>query len=100
MLNRTFFASLIMLTSISSAAVDLVFSTGENTLEQQVSAQVIKEAHLKIALNIVVLLYPNMRSLMKSNNGEVEGELARVSHLNTRFKNLLQVPLVINHIDG
>lgn len=98
--KRIFFAIILMATSFVSTGNNLVFSTGVDTLEQEVSGKVIHEAYQQIALKVDILSYPNMRSLMKSNNGEVDGELARISHINQRFKNLLQVPVVINHIDG
>ena len=89
--KRIFFAIILMATSFVSTGNNLVFSTGVDTLEQEVSGKVIHEAYQQIALKVDILSYPNMRSLMKSNNGEVDGELARISHINQRFKNLLQV---------
>jgi ABC-type amino acid transport substrate-binding protein len=89
-----------MATSIASTGKNLVFSTGVDTLEQGVSVKVIHEAYQQMALKVDILRYPNMRSLVKSNNGDVDGELARINNINQQFKNLLQVPVVINHIDG
>ena len=98
--KRNIYIILLLLTSVASAGENLVFSTGVDTLEQGISVKVIQEAYQLIDLDVDIIRYPNMRSLMKSNSGEVDGELSRISNINQKFKNLLQVPVEINYIDG
>lgn len=98
--NRIIFASLCLLILNVSASENLVFSTGQGVVEQEVSIQVINEAYQRIAQKFVVLQYPNMRSLVEANSGHVDGELSRISHIDQQFENLLQVPIAINSIEG
>lgn len=98
--NRIVFASLFMLIFNVSASENLVFSTGIEAAEQDISVQILTEAYQQIAHTIDVLHYPNLRSLVEANSGDVDGEVSRISHLNQRFENLLQVPVAINYIEG
>ncbi|MDN4501095.1 transporter substrate-binding domain-containing protein [Alteromonadaceae bacterium BrNp21-10] len=100
MLNRVVYFSLCLSMFNVTASEKFTFSTGLETIEQNISIQVLQEAYQKIGLTTAVLRFPNLRSLVTANSGYVDGEVSRISQINQRFKNLLQVPVVINYIEG
>lgn len=87
-------------TSLVIAQEILIFSTIENSVNAEISASVMQEAYSRIGIKVKIERLPAARALVKSNNGEVDGELYRVVNVHKKWKNLLMVPTPVNFMEG
>jgi polar amino acid transport system substrate-binding protein len=53
--------------------------------------QVTKEALRRLGYKLETVMLPAERALLNSNNGVIDGEMSRISGLNKRYTNLIQV---------
>jgi len=91
---------LILFCVTESRADELVLSTGFSTPIQDISAQVLRKAYANIGLKVRIKRVPLARSLVLSNKGYFDGEVSRVEGIDSRYKNLVQIPEPINFIEG
>lgn len=79
-----------------TAKETLTFSTAEKSDLQTISALVLSRAYGQIGFDLRINEYPNARSLLIANAGEVDGELSRIAGLETKFDHLRPVPTPVN----
>jgi polar amino acid transport system substrate-binding protein len=87
--------------SISVNANELLaFSAPKEGVIQDISANVLIEAYRKIGYDVKVKRFPNARSLVLSNNGDVDGEVSRIKGINKKHNNLIRIPITVNFLEG
>jgi polar amino acid transport system substrate-binding protein len=95
-----FFVSIFFVAAVANASETLVFSMAEESMIQDISAQVLVEAYNKIGYKVELKRFPNARSLFIANMGEVDGEVSRIKGLNKQFVNLRRVPVAVNILEA
>lgn len=95
---HVFYLFLLLLPEMVNA--EYIFSAPEEAAIQEISEQVLTEAYNNIGLKFSVKHFPNARSLLIANSGEIDGEVSRVEGLDKEFKYLIRIPVEINYIEG
>lgn len=94
-----YFISLLFILAIPVRAEStLVLAKVENTLDQTVSAEILKIAYEKIGISVEIRGMPPKRSLQETNEGKVDGEVSRVIDVSKLYPKLIRVPTSINVI--
>lgn len=100
-LNILVFVFLALLGSVFSQAharPTLTFSAPEKASVQSISFLVLQQAYDTLGYDIKTVEYPNVRSLLMADSGVVDGELSRISGLQNKFENLIEVPTPVNSL--
>jgi len=95
-------ASIVACTSLAQATEptkSITLSTVEDAVHQQISVEVLKQAYREIGYRIIIVRYPNVRSLLTADSGKVDGEVSRIWGIETNYKNLIPIPSPINQVD-
>jgi len=90
----------LLLPTFSLHAKDYVFSGGEHSLIQSISAVVLVRAYKKAGIKIIPVFLELQHSLQQSNAGITDGEIARVAGINIFTPNLRKVPVPITSLDA
>jgi polar amino acid transport system substrate-binding protein len=77
----------------------LVLSTSEGSPIQDISAEVLSEAYLKLGYALSIRRVPNIRSLWLANSGQVDGEVSRIAGMEDEHDQLIRVPVGINRVE-
>lgn len=81
-------------------AESYTFSGGKNNLVHTIAAEVLVKAYKKANIEIHPVFFTLQESLKRSNSGETDGELARISSI-TRFSpNLNKVPVSVISVEA
>lgn len=96
MQSYTLLCCLLLLCFSVNAKDTLVFATGAEAPIQDISELVLREAYQNIGYTIRVERFPNPRSMMMANSGQLDGELSRVAGIEKEFNNLVAVPVAVN----
>ncbi len=81
-------------------AVDkLVFTTAIGNNFNYIGQYVLQEAYKKLGIQVEILRVPSKRSLAMSSTGQSDGEVHRIKNLSTKFPDLIQISIPINHLD-
>jgi len=93
---------LLMLLSIVHIinASELVFSSGKHNILHKISSEVLSKAYTSLDIKTKFIYGDFEKSLTLSNSGVIDGEIARLKKLNKKYKNLLLIPVSINHMDA
>lgn len=98
------FSRLIICTLLFSPSLlnaeSYTFSGGNNSIAQAISAKVLIKAYKKVNINIKPLFLTLEESLHRSNSGDTDGELARISAITQFTPNLNKVPVPIISISA
>lgn len=81
-------------------AKNMVFSAVENSLFTEVSRLICTEAYAQMGVTIQIQETSALRALMMSNSGNVDGELIRIQGIETKYPNLIQIPIPIYRIEA
>jgi len=76
----------------------LVLSSTRNQLAV-VSGKVLSEAYQRLGIKVHIDAFPAGRSLIMSNNGDVDGEVYRVKGIEKTYENLVMVPVAVNQVE-
>ncbi|MBN3561060.1 substrate-binding periplasmic protein [Aliamphritea spongicola] len=94
---------LLALSSVAgTASADvkhLTFATIKNSVNSQISFQVIREAYRKLGIEVDADYLPASRSLMMAGYGQYDGELYRIAGITEDYPHLLQVPTPVNRVE-
>ncbi|GAA6205640.1 hypothetical protein [Thalassotalea sp. SU-HH00458] len=82
-----------------SVAKTITLSRGHDATVQSVSESVLLKAYQDLGINLTIIHAPVGRSLLLANNGEVDGEVSRITNVENQYKNLIRVPVAINYVD-
>jgi len=80
----------------SVVSQQLVFSGIEGSVNSDISMRVLREAYKKLNIHITYRPLPGERAIQESNNGDVDGEVFRISNVQKKYTNLIMVPTQIN----
>ena len=81
-------------------AEDYTFSGAKENVVQIISGKILKKAYKDINLDINAIYVQAEESLQNSNTGEVDGELARIKHINKLYPNLMLVPVPLVKVEA
>lgn len=101
-LRALLIASIVACSSLAKATEptkSITLSTVEDAVLQQISIEVLKQAYREIDYKVIVLRFPNKRSLLTADAGHVDGEVSRIWDIHSVYKNLIPVPSPINQVD-
>jgi len=95
---------LILCTLLSSPiqinAESYTFSGGKNNFAHAIAAEVLIKAYKKVNIDITPIFLTLQESLERSNSGELDGELARISAITKFSPNLNKVPVSIISVNA
>jgi len=89
-----------MLSPLVLNAESYTFSGGKNNLVHQIGAKVLVKAYKKANLHMTPLFLTLQESLQRSNAGDTDGEIARISAITLFSPNLNKVPVSIISVDA
>ncbi len=97
------FVSLIIcslfLTS-STYATDFIRLAAADDPIAEVSTKVLVEAYKRLGIHLDIVTLPAERALQKSNSGKLDGEVNRIKGIERKYKNLVAIPVPVNHFEG
>ncbi|MCW8934355.1 MAG: transporter substrate-binding domain-containing protein [Gammaproteobacteria bacterium] len=90
----------LLISPLSLSAKSYTFSGGKNNLIHSIAAEVLIKAYKKADIEITPLYLTLQESLERSNAGETDGELARISTITRFTPNLDKVPVSIISVEA
>jgi len=78
----------------------LQFSAGKNNVVHKVASEVLHRAYTRIGIEPEFSYINLQESLILSNSGQIDGEIARIKVIHKKFPNLIEVPVVISYVEG
>lgn len=90
----------LMLSPLLLNAESYTFSGGKNNLAHIIASEVLVRAYQKADINIKPLFLNLQESLKRSNDGDTDGEIARISSITQFAHNLYKVPVTIASVDA
>lgn len=94
-----FFIFVLSFSPLLTCAQTITLSRGKDAVLQGFSELILRKAYQEMGIELQVIHVPIARSLHLANNGEVDGEVSKISAVAHRYPNLIKVPVAINHID-
>jgi len=78
------------------AQKSLIFSAVQGSMiDNFVFSQILKEGYQRIGIKTQIEFLPAERALVYSNNGQTDGEIARIMGISKKYPNLIVVPVVV-----
>lgn len=74
--------------------------TVDDHILADVGSKVLTEAYAKLNINVEVIRYPALRSLLVANKGQVDGELGRIVGMQSHYENLIMIPIPVSVLRG
>ncbi|WP_261845132.1 substrate-binding periplasmic protein [Aliamphritea ceti] len=90
---------LLLSLSVQADVKQLTFATIANSVNSQISLQVMREAYKKLDIDVDADFLPASRSLMMASYGQYDGELYRIAGISEDYPHLLKVPTPINQVE-
>ena len=87
------FVSLTVTVYSETVVLSAIDGTERST---EITIQILTEAYRRIGYLVEIKKYPAGRALIVANDGEVDGELARIEGIDLEYKNLIRVPVLIH----
>jgi polar amino acid transport system substrate-binding protein len=95
-----FILSLLLSGPLYANEPDVVVAKAKGATWGAISEVVMEKAYRQLGISAEFREYSAAGALEASNSGEVSAELARIDGIGLEFKNLVQVPIPINLIQG
>jgi len=90
--RRFIFLMLVVLIQPTYAQESLVFSTVEGgSRGSKVCGEILRVASQRLGIDMNTWELPGARSLIMANHGSVDGELARIKDIETKYPNLIRI---------
>lgn len=99
-LKHSFAILFLVIFSSNSQSEPLVFTTIKNSVNSEIGTLVMTEAYGRLGIDIIVKPLPASRALKESNDGNADGELYRISGINKKWSNLVQLSIPINQLEA
>ena len=100
MKSISYFAIVFLFASTQSYADrTLIFGQSLDPIAD-ISASVLSEAYKRINIELKFKKMPAERSIERSNNGLLDGEVNRIAGMNKKYSNLIMIPFPINFLEG
>lgn len=94
-------ALLICPWSIVSVSGDpLTISQNDGVLTHRIARGILEEIYAQIGVDVKFQVYPALRGLVMANNGDIDGDVARIRGIEKWYPNLVRVPTPIIHISA
>ena len=97
---RIYILQCIFLLFVADAVHALTFSGGKENIVHQVSAHILDRAYERIDIHPEFIFLQLQESLNASNSGKTDGEISRIKKITKRYPNLVEVPVVLNYVEG
>lgn len=98
-LKSLFYLVIAMLSTAISHGEEISISTFEqDTIQIDVSAEVMTELYQRLGYEMKLVLFPGKRSIVEANKGTVDGELIRIQRSEKLLPNLTRIPTSIDSI--
>ena len=81
-------------------AESYIFSAGKNSMPQIIASQILIKAYANAGIEITPLFLELNESLQRSNRGDTDGEIARISGIAQIFPNLRKIPVSIMSVEA
>jgi len=91
---------IILFCLTSLGAQTYTFSGGQDNVAQMIASKILIRAYSKAGLEAKGLFLPLEESLIQSNEGITDGELARIKKISTLYPNLIIVPVSIISVEA
>lgn len=95
-----YLVAMILFSSIHSYAGDILNLGKPADPIADISSRVLTKAYQRIGLKINFIELPAERSLLKSNEGSLDGEVNRIIGMEKIYTNLILIPIPINSFVG
>jgi polar amino acid transport system substrate-binding protein len=95
-----FILSLLLSGPLYANEPDVVVAMAKGATWGTISKVVMDKAYRQLGISVEFREYPAAAALEASNSGKVSAELARIDGIGLEYKNLVQVPIPINLIQG
>ena len=96
---KLLFLSLTLL-CLANGALALTFSGGKDNIVHQISAEVLQHAYRRIGLQPQFVYLQLQESLNQANAGMTDGEISKIKIIKIKYPNLVEIPVVINYVEG
>jgi len=96
---KSIFISILFCSSLLYAQA-YTFSGGQDNVAQMIASKILIKAYARAGLQVEARFLPLEESLMQSNEGITDGELARIKDINKLYPNLLRVPVSIMSVQA
>lgn len=91
---------ILLLLNVFITAREVIFTTIDSTdTEVVVNTIILREAYRSLGMDLQLKYYPPERSLLHSNQGDVDGELFRLPVIENKYTNLKRVDVPLGTID-
>ena len=96
------FLSIISVASMVCAEDNksIVITAIQNEQTHAMAKEVVREAYLKIGYDVRFDFFPGKRSLEMANEGESDGDVARIEGTEKKFPGLVPIPIPVIWFDG
>ncbi|MCP4134144.1 MAG: amino acid ABC transporter substrate-binding protein [bacterium] len=88
----------ILYTSTLYAKQHLVLAKVEGLSDQYIGEYILTKAYEYLDIKLTFRILPARRAIIWSSQGEVDGEIQRISQIEKSYPTLIKVPTPINHI--
>jgi hypothetical protein len=78
----------------------MTFAAGKNNIVHEIAYDVLLKAYGKMGIRPKIIYQPLEKSLQLSNAGATDGELCRIKNIPELYPNLINIPVVINYVEG
>ena len=95
-----YLVAMILFSSIHSYAGDILNLGKPADPVAGISSRVLTKAYQRIGVKINFIELPAERSLLKSNEGSLDGEVNRIIGMEEMYPNLIMIPIPINSFVG
>ena len=85
--------------AMAQAQVSLRLARIENIPDQQVGAEILQAVYRRLGLTVEFVDLPAKRALLESSQGHLDGEVQRVSAVQSEYPSLIAVQPSINYIE-
>jgi len=81
-------------------AQDYTFSGGKDNVVQIIAGKILTKAYKRLNIDIKTVFVQAEESLQNSNNGKVDGEIARIKKIDQLYPNLRLVPVPLAKVEA
>jgi len=89
-----------LLNPLGQAKDVLRLSSVEGSADANAAEAVLRAAYARLGIDIVIERLQGQKALEASNSGTADGEVQRIDGITRSFKNLIQIPIPINYLEG
>lgn len=91
---------LILLLSLSLSAKTYTISGGKNNVTQIIASKILEVAYFRAGLDMNTSFIQLEESLLSSNSGKTDGEIARIKKISLIYTNLVIVPVALTSVEA